>query len=170
MGIETNISDDALDALHERLEQSVKEWVRNSDTTGGARIERRVYLRKLLEEVAGELSACQDTLQREKDCQERFAVSVMGEERYGNSPGQAHPLELVELFLNEQKEDAAGNAPQNSATSSRWKHKRSPEIVVELQSAARDWLGCSESVVFTRRGRTYTLDKDEFEDAFAPQK
>ena len=101
MGIETNISDDALDALHERITKHVKDWVRNSDTTGGAAIERRVYLRKLLEEVAGELSACQETLQREKDCQEQFAIRIMGEERYSNSACQAHPLELVEQYLGE---------------------------------------------------------------------
>jgi hypothetical protein len=40
-------------------------------------------------------------LAAEKECQEAFAKRIMGEERYGNSPCQAHPLQLVEEYLNE---------------------------------------------------------------------
>jgi len=43
-----------------------------------------------------------DELRRERECQEAFAKRIMGEERFDMSPCQAHPLQLVEEYLNEK--------------------------------------------------------------------
>jgi len=42
---------------------------------------------------------------------EAFAVRVLGQERYDNSPCQAHPLELVERFIEERKTDSPSPTP-----------------------------------------------------------
>jgi hypothetical protein len=54
-----------------------------------------------------EFHRMRDHLAAEKSGQEAFALRVLGEERYGNSPCQAHPLELVEQELERVKEELA---------------------------------------------------------------
>jgi hypothetical protein len=48
-----------------------------------------------------ECKQLQTELAKHKAACEAFAVRVLGQERYDNSPCQAHPLELVELAITE---------------------------------------------------------------------
>jgi hypothetical protein len=57
------------------------------------------------DELVAYLRAERDELQKcrkeEKKCQIDFAIRMLGQEAYDNSPCQAHPLELVEFKVSE---------------------------------------------------------------------
>jgi len=53
---------------------------------------------KNLQAERDELQKC---LKEEKKCQIGFAIRMLGQEAYDNSPCQAHPLELIEFKVSE---------------------------------------------------------------------
>lgn len=55
------------------------------------------------------------SLEQENDAQEQLAIRVLGKERYGSSACQAHPLELVEQFIQEQVDRITGFEAKISA-------------------------------------------------------
>ncbi len=64
------------------------------------RVEQEIRLSRQIAEAA------ESQLSQEKAAQEAFAIRVLGQEQYDNSPCQAHPLELIEHFLSQERDKA----------------------------------------------------------------
>lgn len=59
------------------------------------------------QEAGKEIDRLKGALAANLKCQEQFAIRVLGEDHYGSSPCQAHPLQLVEEEIDKLRAELA---------------------------------------------------------------